>query len=172
MNISEAQELHPSPALQWHPGYIYCANDALLFTSGSDKTCQLAVKCLKTSAKVGSSCVTHGNALQNFSSGPCLYPEKSGLIKTDKPQQDSSWEFSHMSLSWAFYSQIQTVSVSLSPFSNKCHFAAGCGSSSVMCAGLQFLPVDLGQCYKDGHVGLTKQSIHLHLMQPDRYLKR
>jgi len=32
---------------------------------------------------------------------------------------------------------------------------------------LQFPSVQSGQCYKDDHVDLAKQSHHLHLIQPD-----
>lgn len=92
-------------------------------------------------------------------SKPEFHPEKLGLkLKMGDPKQDSNWKCSHMSLPWLFYAQIQIFSVFLSHFSSKCHFAAGHESSAVMCACLQFLSVQSGQCYKDDHIDLTKQS--------------
>lgn len=69
-----------------------------------------------------------------------------------------------MSLPWLFYPWIQIFSVSLSPFSSKCHFAASHESSAVMCVCLQFPSIQSGQCYKDDHIDLTKRS---HPPAPD-----
>lgn len=87
------------------------------------------------------------------------------LVKNYKPQTGLKLRRQpHELIMIFFYPQIQIFSISLSPFSSKCHFPAGHENSAVMCASLQFLSMESGQCYKDDHVDLTKQS---HPPAPD-----